>query len=222
MTEDSQNTTTAQGKGTEELIADLSADLRPVKCVLRPAARITPWLVIVGAYMVGVVHFLGLRMDWRDKLHDKTFDYEMILACVLCVFSAYAAGWLTVPDMRGRQWILSVPVTLLGAFMLLIVCQAVSEGAAFPALSWHHCFSDALLMGFVPIASLSVLVQGGATTRPLWMAGMSVLAVGAAGWIAQRMTCPADTVGHTMLFHFLPLVLLACVIGALARRLYRW
>ena len=54
------------------------------------------------------------------------------------------------------------------------------------------------------------------------MAFMCVLSVGALGWIALRLTCGAANTGHTLLFHFLPFVAMAALLGALARRLYRW
>lgn len=212
----------ADEKNIDALIGDLAAELKPLKGGLHPVILISPWVVIAVAYMAGVIHFLGLRMDWPQKLQEAPFLFEMLLSALVAVSSAYTAGWLAIPDMRQQQWVLAVPSALFGVFMLWVGCQIAAEGFRMPKVSWHHCFSDALLMGFVPVATLSLLVRRGATTRPGWMAFMCILSVGALGWIALRLTCGGDDTGHTLLFHFLPFVLAASVLGALARRLYRW
>lgn len=209
-------------KDTNTLIDDLAGDLQPVKTVLNPFVYISPWIVLAIAYLAGVVHFLGVRMDFKNKIHEPAFMFEFGLAGLIAVFAAYAAGWLAIPDMRDKKWLLTVPTTMFGVFMFWIICEIIGEGFLVLEVSWHHCFSDALLMAFVPIMTLSLLVRKGATTRPGWMAFMSVLSVSAMGWITLRITCMADDIGHTMLFHFLPFVLVAAVIGTLARRLYRW
>lgn len=213
---------TKQDKDIEALIEELTDNLSPVKSVLRPVALITPWLLVGLAYVAAVLHFLGIRMDWRDKLAETAFVFEMGLAGLIAVISAYVAGWLAVPDMRAKQWLLAVPATLFLCFMLWVMCALITEGSVSFQFDWRHCFSSALLMAFIPVASLTLLARRGATTRPGWMAFVSILAVGAIGWITLRLTCTADNIGHTMALHFLPYILLAVLLGALARRLYRW
>ncbi len=212
----------AEDKNMDALIDELSAELEPVSRFAHPFARISPWIIIAVAYISGVIHFLGIRMDIGKKLGEASFLFEMGLTGLIAIFAAYVSGWLTIPDMREQRWMLAVPTSLFAVFMLFIGAHVVAEGITMPAISWHHCFSDALLMGVVPIAMLSVLVRRGATTRPLWLAFMSTLSVGAMGWAAMRITCPSDMIGHTMMFHFLPFILFAVLLGVLARRLYRW
>lgn len=212
----------AEDKDIDALIDNLSAELKPVKGMFHPILYISPWVIVALAYLTGVIHFLGLRMDWVQRLQEAPFLFEMLLSLLISVSAAYTAGWLAIPDMRERQWLLAVPVSLFAVFMLWIGCLLAAEGFTMPKISWHHCFSDALLMGFVPVATLSLLVRRGATTRPGWMAFMCILAVGALGWMALRLTCGSVDTGHTLVFHFLPFVLAAALLGALARRLYRW
>ncbi len=212
----------ADEKDIEALIDDLSGELKPVELLAHPFLRVTPWIIIAFAYLAGVIHFLGLRMDLGDKLHEAPFVFELGLAGFIAVTGAYCAGWLSIPDSRGQKWLVIIPSTMFAVFMFWIACKTASEGFLLPEMHWHHCFSDALLMGFVPIATLSMLVRRGATTNPGWLAFMSILSVGALGWLALRITCGDDSAGHTMIFHFLPFVLFAAMLGALARRLYRW
>ncbi len=211
-----------QEHNIDQLIDTLADDLKPRGHLLHPFLRVSPWLVIALCYLVGVVHFLGLRMDWHEKLAETTFVFELALTGLIAAFAGYSAGWLAVPDMREQRWLLSVPTTLFGVFLLLKLSEIFVAGFHIPALTWHFCFSDALLMGIVPVALLLMLVRRGATTRPYWLAFMSVLSVSALGWGALRLTCSADNSGHTLFFHFMPFILMAALFGSLARRLYRW
>lgn len=207
---------------TEKLIDELAGELKPVKRVLNPLIYISPWIVIALAYLAGVIHFLGVRMDIEEKLAQSEFLFEFGLSSAISLFAAYAAGFLAIPDMREKKWLLTVPTTLFGVFMFWILTKAIADGFTVPGFHWHHCFSDALLMAFVPIATLSLLIRKGATTKPGWMAFMSILAVGGMGWMAMRISCMDDDIGHTMIHHFMPFVLIAVLLGVLARRLYRW
>lgn len=212
----------AEQESTEEFIERLSEDLKPVKHIFSPVWTVTPWLIVVLGYLAGVVHFLGLRMDWEEKLAAPEFLFELSLTFSIAVSAGYCAGWMAVPDMREKNWMQAVPLTLFGAFLLYMLCHIVPEGMSVPHLQWHHCFSDAILMAFVPIAALSILVKQGATTRPRMLSLMSVLAVGALGWGALRLTCMQDDVAHTLFYHFIPFIIFAVLVGVLARRLYRW
>lgn len=212
----------ANQKSTEALIESLSQDLGPVKRLFSPFWVITPWLLIALAYLAGVVHFLGVRMDFTDKLSEPDFVFEMSLILSIAVTAGYCSGWLAIPDMRDKQWMFAVPVSLFGAFVLYMGAHFVTEGISFAHMHWHHCFSNALLMAFVPVALLSLLVRRGATTRPRRLAFMSTLSVGALGWGASRITCMEDNASHTFFTHFLPFILLATLLGLLARRIYRW
>ena len=60
----------SENKDTDQLIEELSSELKPVKSVLSPLKFITPWLIITAAYLAGIVHFIGVRMDISSKMGD--------------------------------------------------------------------------------------------------------------------------------------------------------
>ena len=209
-------------KNIDSLIDDLSEDLKPVRKLWHPFLMISPWLIICMAYLAGVIHFLGIRMDIEEQLSDLAFVFEMSLVVTIALSAGYTAGWLAIPDMRGQKWMLSVSSTLFGVFLLWNISHIITSGMLIPEIHWHHCFSDAMLMGFVPVAVLSILVRKGTTTRPGWMAFMSSLSIGAMGWGAMRITCGAEHTGHLLLYHFFPYILIAVILGVLARKIYNW
>ena len=54
----------------ERNVDELSGGLKPVGRVVNPFLYISPWIIVVMAYLAGVVHFLGLRMDLKQKLQE--------------------------------------------------------------------------------------------------------------------------------------------------------
>jgi len=134
-----------------------------------------------------------------------------------------AVAWLAVPDMRGQGWIAALPLTLAAVLCAWLLTRVHSEGLHMPPhLKWIHCAGDGILMGFIPAAALVFLAKRGATARPYLEALLSALAVAAFGWAGLRITCVADAVGHALVYHFMPFAAAGAVMGALARRLYRW
>jgi hypothetical protein len=206
----------------ESLISELSDQPPMVKRVFKPAALVLPWLIIVAAYLAGVIQFLGLRMDIDTVFYQPLFQFELALLGTIALTASYCAASLSIPDMGGRRWILAIPAMLLAVFVGLMGWYFTGEDFHMPVHAWHHCFSAALLMCFVPIAVLLLLVRKGNTTRPYMMAAMTLLSVSALAWGGMRLSCASGDIGHIFFFHFMPLIILAIIISALARRLYRW
>jgi hypothetical protein len=209
-------------KNLESLITELGDKPPMVKRVFKPITLVLPWFIIVAAYLAGVIHFLGLRMDIDAALQQTAFQFELGLLGAMALTAAYCAASLSIPDMGGRQWLLAVPLGLLAVFAVLMGWHFTGEDFHMPAHAWNHCFSAALLMCFVPIAALLLLVRTGSTTRPYIMSAMSLLSVSALAWGGMRLSCASGDVGHIFFFHFMPLIMLAIIMSALARRLYRW
>ena len=207
------------------LIDDMTGDWQPAGKMWHPVARVVPWAALMVVYIYGVVMYVGLRRDWPGIADDIFFIFEIGLTAMMAISAAIASSWLGIPDMGGRKWVLYVPLTLFGVFILWLGCHVYGQGG-LPLLSrhqgLHHCFSEGLLMGTVPVAGLMFLTRRGATTRPFMSAFMSILAGGALGWIGLRFSCGATNMVHVLLYHFLPFVLMGGVIGSLARWLYRW
>lgn len=208
----------------DELIQSLASEAKPVKTLLHPALRVLPWVIVSLAYMAGVIHFLGLRYDFSDKMREDTFMFEMILVLSMSASAAYAAGLLSIPDMRAQKWFLAVPTTIFGVFMLWMGAKLAMDigHIKLSKISWHHCFSDGLMVAFIPVVAIIFLVRRGCTTMPGWACFMSTIAVGGIGWIGLRLSCSNDHIAHTFYFHYTPFLVLGVLLGLLAHRIYKW
>lgn len=209
-------------KLSEQLIEDLTGDLSSVRPLAHPAVRALPWFLLSVSYAFAVIAFLGLRPDLPYKLHSVEFLFETGLAFFTGASAALCALWMCVPDMRGRDWLPALPFTALGILLFWCVLKALTEGLNLPAPHWDHCFANGFLLGAFPAAFILFITRKGATTKPLMMAFMAVLAVGAFGYVGLRLTCMLDTIGHAGIYHVLPFVALGALFGLAARRVYRW
>ncbi|MCB9989034.1 MAG: DUF1109 domain-containing protein [Rhodospirillales bacterium] len=206
---------------TENLIAGLSAEFKPMRPLAHPLTRITPWFGATLLYVTALSVLLGMRADAQSLLQTSSFLFEALMVLLMAVGAALATGWLAVPDMRGQGWLLAVPTTLFALFMGWLAVQALST-PLHADFHVHGCSLNALLLIAPPFAAFVYTARKGATVRPLWMSFMTLLAVAGPGWIALRLACPVDHITHLFLHHFLPYAGVGALTGMLARRLYRW
>lgn len=206
----------------DPLIDKLCSELKPVKKLRHPCCCILTWAVIVFGLLGAMIWYLGLRYDLNDRLHDPVFLFEMLMALVMGISASLCAFWMRVPDMRGCCWMIPVPFTLLGAFTLWTLIRLMTGTVVMPELEFHHCMQEGLLMMAVPAVLMFIAVMQGCTTRPILMAAMNGLSIAALGYIALRLTCASESIGHILYTHLLPYIALGAVAGFLARKLYKW
>ncbi len=210
-------------KVLDHLINDLADDLEPVSRIAHPLARALPWLLVSTIYTAIVVYLVGLRPDWYEKLtQDAAFVFEIKTAAIIGVSALICSAFMAVPDMRGQKWMLAVPITVLGVFSSWMLARCITEGVYMPQMHWDHCFTEAILMTFVPAVCMVFISRIGTTTRPLMMSLCNMLAIAALGYIGLRFTCMVDTVGHACFYHLFPFVVLGTLLGFVARKLYSW
>ncbi len=204
------------------LIDSLSADLTPVKKCTKPLFYFYSWLFVIAVFSIIVVYFYGLRSDITVAFKNPVFSYEIILASVIAVLSALSSSYLMIPDMSGKKWLLTSTFTCIGLFVLWGLLKGVSEGFALPTLKMDHCMQEGLYIGIVPLTVFIFLMRCGATTHPLMMGVMNVLSVAGVGYLALRLTCAMDTVGHVTIEHLFPYLIIGSVIGILGRKIFKW
>ena len=207
---------------TDDLIKSLCGDLTPMQAVGCQVRRSFPWILFSGLYAAIVIHYAGMRPDLSEALHSGVFLFELVLVGVTALFAAFSSISMTVPDMQGRKWLKPVSFTLMGVFFLWAFTQWIAGGMSLPHFHWGHCINQGAILGLIPIAMLLYMTKRGSTTTPVLMSIMNVTAVGALAYIALRLTCMVDDVGHIFFFHVLPFLVIGTLLGALARKIYNW
>ena len=208
-------------KNTDDLINSLCQELEPTspRC---PYRRVSIWLLLSIIYILGVVFYLGLKVNIEEQLTNAAFIFEMGMATAILICSALASSWLSFPDCIQRDWMKVVSVTLFGTFLLWIIANLIEEGGSLTTFYIPSC-SKSIIVESIPFIALIILTIKGHTTQPYWSMAMNVMAVSALGWIGLRLTCSMyDSMAYGFLNYLLPFAVLGVGIGFFARKLFKW
>lgn len=207
----------------DTLINDLSDDLSCVKPCGHPLALMATWLTIAIAFVGGVTLFMGIRPDIAIKINEATFLLEIGLSAAIALTAGASAFYLRVPDRCGAKWVGVVPYSLLAVLIGWEIIRLVTSDVILPDIHWVHCATDSGVFMSIPLAVLTfITARRSATTKPFTMMTMQAMAVGGLGYIALRLTCIMDSLGHDLVYHMLPFLVLGTITGLIAHRLYRW
>lgn len=206
----------------DRLIGDLTSELCPMKCLGHPFRCFGTWAGITVVYETLVVLLFGVRADLGIVIGEPRFLFETGLALATGLGAALASAWLCIPDMRGHKWMAAVPLSCAAIFFFWAFLNLVFGHDAVIAPRWSGCMIPALMSFFLPMAVLMFMMRRGSTTSPILSGVMNILAVGCAGYVALRLICAADGIGHDLAYHVFPFMALGGAIGFFARRLYRW
>jgi len=209
-------------KNIDDLIGSLSDDLESIKKAKHPLMYALPWMIAAVVFSIFVVNNVGIRHDLSDQLANTVFLFELTTFGALGITASIASSYLMVPDMRGKKWLLPVSFTIAGICVIWNVIKAYAEGLHMPQLHIDHCMQEGLFMAFIPMMAFIFFMRSGATTKPITMGVMNLLAGASIAYIGLRLTCSMDTVGHSTIMHLAPYVVIGGVLGFVARKLYKW
>lgn len=210
-------------ESTDQLIEQLTADLKPVRRLWPPFVRTGLWLAVVGVIAIG----LAVRAD-LEAIHDRLAAApDMWLTVVgsvaTMILSAVAAFQLCLPDRSGRWMLLPLPgiVVWLG-FSGLGCLRPRLTNVIHPASGYeavHGCLPFILGMS-LPLALLLVVMFRRA--RPLRMEAVAVLgglasAAGAASllWFDH----PFDASFVDLIVHTLGVIVVITCVRLVAKQL---
>ncbi len=206
----------------ETLITSLCEDASAEKPLRHPLLRGLSWILFSALYLTALLLIVGMRHDLSEKIYDLRFLFEIGLMGFIGLSAAICSVYLCVPDMRGRNWMISLPFSGLALFTIWNIVHITSDDLVMPKLHMDHCMGEGAFMSVIPLAILFFLVRKGATTRPIMMAVMNIISVTSIAYIGLRFTCAMDTVGHATVSHILPYALVGVLLAAAARKLYKW
>jgi hypothetical protein len=203
--------------GAARLIDTLVADVRPVRRLWPPAARLAAWWG-VGLALLGLLLVPGLRPDLALRLREPLFLVDVACIALLAGLIAHRACVAAVPGLAPSR--LATTLTAGCALVLLALVFAVPIDVAMTDTARRTkglaCLVDTLVLALVPAAVLLVAIRRGAPVRPGWAGA----AAGAAGWLMAyllvRLGCGVEDGMHLGVWHLLPGLAGAALAGALA------
>lgn len=211
---------------TDELIASLSADLRPVgRCAVgwRLAGG-----VMVGALASTVLSMatLGLRPDLWLAMHGATFwmisGYTISLAAVAIYVTARLAR--PNPGSLRRLWLVAVPVLALAAIGLGELIRTPRSGwlEMWLGHNWSKCPWLVLMLAAPIFIGLLWSFRRLAPTRLRAAGAAAGLAAGAFSATVYCLHCPEVSAIFVLTWYSLGILLAASIGAFLGPRLMRW
>ena len=193
-----------------ELIAELKADLTPVRVPARPLLAGSIWLTLSMVYVALLSLALGpYRSGFIEQLFDAPrFSAEMLMGTAALICFASAAVTESIPGndarwLRRAGWVLGLG--WLSQFFI---------GYGLPALEpsmlgkREHCAFEAYLYSVPPLLGMLWLQRRRYVLRPVRAMLYGAIAAGMVPALMMQLACMYEP-SHILLFHVLPVGILA-------------
>lgn len=197
---------------TNELIAQLVTDLRPVRRLVSPASRAAIWLAValVGV-LIGLMYF-GMRRDIFEASRSVAFLVRVALLAATLWLAILTCLRLSVPGADPRAWARWWPIVAIGGVLAVgagELAYALLLGDAGSPFRSGPCVRKVAVAGTIPAVAAIVMIRQGAALEPQWTSMLGLLAAGAAGALTAELACPIDEPMHMFVWHLVPAVMVA-------------
>jgi hypothetical protein len=211
---------------TDELIRDLASHAAPVRRLACWSRRTALWTALALVSVATVVLVLGARRDLLEVLTSPGFAVEELLLLTTAVTAAAGALIVAVPGAERSALVRWLPV-MAGVAALawagaVLAVAAATDGATGRFVPAWHCVGRTVAAGLVPGIALLIMVRSAAPLRAAWAGLLALLATSAIGVLATNMICFNDRPLHVLIWHVLPMSVIAALGAALGVWLLRW
>lgn len=210
---------------TDDLIASLAAEARPVERLAAPQKRLLGWLAVSVPWIAMVVLVMSPRPDLADKFGDLRWVLEQGAALGTALTAAVAAFCAGVP---GRpRWEHFIPVPFFGLWIGLLGfgCLQTWLEAGLAGLTLQFdwiCFPGIVLVGFVPAIAMAVMLRRGAPLAPVLSTALGALAAAGLANVGLRLFHPQDASLMVLVWQVGTVVILTIAGGILGPKIVRW
>lgn len=202
-------------RDSQDLVADLSTGLRPVRSPPRLELIALLWLLASAGFVVAVTLWFGpIRSTALAQLAtEPRFLAETALGALAIAWVAVVAFRAAVPGALSHRF-----ATLSVGLMLLWLASYV-VGLVTPALEpsmlgkRDHCFIETLLFALPPALLAYLLMRRLYPLRPVYAASWLSLAAGMLPALYMQIACMYEPL-HILQMHILP-GLLVMLVGSL-------
>jgi hypothetical protein len=210
---------------TNDLIDKLSRDLKPVRRIAPFTRRALYFsLAAIALLALSITVAGGPRADAAQLMSQPGFIAEAVLMLAAGAMAALAAFYLDVPDTKVRRpaFLLVGAATLIWGVIAFGCCLGMMHDGMDSAMhaahdSSHACLKDLLVLAVAPFAAAAFMIWRGAPVWLGWAGYAMALAVASFAALSLRLLCPSDDNAHLLLWHFLPVFLVA-ILGMFAGR----
>lgn len=212
---------------TDDLISQLSSDLKPVKPAESVFVFAIKWTVFSIVAVILVIVGLQPRFDLLQTLASFDTWAQLLGFALLLLTSLGLAGWASSPGRSGLYkylravFLVLAVLAVIQTIRLLGVSQAVlAEGLS---VLGSRCAIVSMIVGVLTGAFYTWKARQGATTHPLLSGLVLGLAAVGAGGVAITLHCASQNGMHIFIWHFiLPLLVMTAIGSWIGQKLLRW
>ncbi len=172
---------------TDDLLARLTADLKPVRRVAHPAMAALAWLAVAALVISIVVALFGFRHDIAYRLSFGIDMPQMVFAAMTGALAAFAAFQLALPDRDWRWALLPLPAAALWIATMGFGClldfarqgwEGIRLGTSFGCLRFIVGFGVPLTVAFLWLARHAAPLRPGPVAALGGLAAASIASIG--------------------------------------------
>ena len=204
---------------SDELIAALTADLRPVKPLRNPIVRAFGWIGVVALLGVALAMFANTH-ELMDRMDDPDLRYAAVGAVLTAVAAAMAAFELSVPGRSGWWMAVPLPPAVLWLSASGWGCLRDWSWPGLAPATMHEAMGCAKFITLVSVPLSALLFWMLRRACPLWperVAAMAGLAAAAAAASLLTLFHPHDSSAADLLMHVVAVGTVIAVCRAAAR-----
>jgi hypothetical protein len=207
---------------TPELIAVLTANLKPVRRLRPPLVRATGWLLLAGLVLAVMAIGHGMRPNLLLRLEEPTFAINLAASLTTAILAAIAAFFVSLPD-RSRWWML-LPAPALVVWMSTIGYQCLTHWVAVGPDGMRmgetaECFATLVLTGLPLSLAMLAMLRFAAPLRPTNAILLGSLAVAGVTATALSLFHPLDATVMILAFNLGVALLFVAGGGAMSLRM---
>ncbi|MFM5895836.1 MAG: NrsF family protein [Novosphingobium sp.] len=212
-------------KNTDNLIANLVDELRPVRRLQQRSGMARAMLVLVAGTAIMTLGF-GVRLDLAEGRPDPTFLISAGLFLVLALASGWGVVDMALPYVGTRRegwgWTaLMAGVLPVSALVLTFAGWLRGQGLTIDR-DGMRCMGFGIIIGLLTATTLVTWLRRGAPSRPERAALLTGVASGAAGIFAVSLYCPHSDLVHIGIWHGATVIVMGLAGRVLLPRLLAW
>jgi hypothetical protein len=194
---------------TTDLIQKLSASNTSVHVVRLGGIEILKVVGVAGLCILAAVSVLGLREDFFDSLNSIFFIFESLVLLAVGILASASALTLSIPGRESRKTFL-LPLVTLAIWVGLTGYSFLKYGQSPLLFKFGFaCLSDIVLASLPPSALLFFLIRRAAPLKRDKVGFLILLSGAAYAALGVQLTCIDDSPVHVLLWHLLPVVVVA-------------
>ena len=206
-----------------QLIAELSAEITPVKKLANPLVSFAKWMLGCSIYIGVLLLCSHLRGDISSKLASPLFLAEIGLLICMAATAGLSFTILAYPDTYQKRWLVFTPFLPLALFFIVLFLEWLEDQppAPPPEHGWH-CLLCIICYAILPACWIFYRLRKMASTHVNMAGSVALLGATSIGCLALRLTEATDSITHIIEWHYLPMLTLSAFGLWLGKKFLQW